>query len=83
MNDSVTKIRAFLAKYLQHIDLQDDQDIFAMGFVNSLFAIQLITFVEGEFGIAVEDEDLTLENFSTVNAIVHLVKRKTLFEKER
>ena len=72
------KIRAFLAKYLQHVELGDDQDIFAMGLVNSLFAMQLVLFVEKEFGVAVSNEDLEVENFRSIHAISHLIERKTI-----
>ena len=77
MTEIRSKIHAFLGKFFQNFDLQDDQDIFALGFVNSLFAMQLVLFVESEFGISVENEDLDIDNFRTVNAIVALVERKT------
>jgi methoxymalonate biosynthesis acyl carrier protein len=70
------KIRAFLSKYLRSHEPGDDEDIFALGLVNSLFAMQLVSFVEKEFGITVEQEDLEIENFSTINAIAALVERK-------
>jgi acyl carrier protein len=76
MEMTKTNIKAFLARYLQNYDLQDDQDIFALGFINSLFAMQLVLFVEKEFGIEVANEDLDIDNFRTVNAIVALVERK-------
>ncbi len=70
------KIRAFLSRYLRNHEPGDDEDIFAQGLVNSLFAMQLVGFVEKEFGIQVESDDLEIENFSTINAIVALVERK-------
>ncbi len=77
MEDIRTKIQAFIAKFFQHVELQDDEDIFALGFINSLFAMQLVLFVESEFGIVVENEDLDLDNFRTLNAIAHFIERKT------
>ena len=77
MLDIRSKTKAFLARFFQNVDLGDDEDIFALGFVNSLFAMQLVLFVENEFGISVENEDLDIENFRTINAIVHLIERKT------
>jgi acyl carrier protein len=71
------KIRSFLATFFGNIELADDQDIFALGFVNSLFAMQLVLFVEKEFALKVEDEDLDIDNFRTLNAIAALVERKT------
>jgi acyl carrier protein len=76
MTEVNTKIHAFLNKFFKNFDLQDDQDIFALGFVNSLFAMQLVLFVENEFGVSVGDEDLDIDNFRTVNAIASLVEHK-------
>lgn len=69
------KIKAFLSKHIRQVELQDDQDIFALGFVNSLFAMQLVLFIEQEFGISIANEDLDIGNFRTVQAIVLLVQR--------
>jgi len=70
------KIKQFLARFFQNYDLQDDEDIFALGFVNSLFAMQLVLFVEQEFQISVDNEDLDLDNFRTVDALANLIRRK-------
>ncbi len=56
--------------------LADKDDIFEVGGVNSLFAIELLTFVEEVFGITLEDEDLERKNFSSINAMTALVERK-------
>lgn len=77
MEEHKATIREFLARYFRHPDLRDDEDFFALGFVNSMFAMQLVMFVEKEFHLRVEDEDLELENFNTINAIASLVARKT------
>ena len=70
------RIRTFLGRLLRNHELQDTDDIFALGLVNSLFAMQLVQFVEHEFGTTVEDEDLDIDNFNTVNAIAQLIERK-------
>jgi methoxymalonate biosynthesis acyl carrier protein len=36
-----------------------------------------VAFVEKEFGIRVEDEDLDLDNFRSIQAISNLVARKS------
>jgi acyl carrier protein len=83
MNDEVvmqetakTKIRAFLAKYFANYDLKDDEDIFSLGFVNSLFAMQLIIFLEKEFALAMENDELELDNFRTIERMANLVVLK-------
>ena len=70
------RITAFILRYINNPDLREDDDIFALGFVNSLFAMQLVLFVETEFHIAVENEDLEIENFNSVTAIHNFVERK-------
>ena len=72
-----TSIRNFLSEHITSYDLQDDDDFFALGLANSLFAMQLLLFVEQEFDISIDGDDLNLDNFKTINAITDLVKRKT------
>ncbi|MET0236197.1 MAG: acyl carrier protein [Kibdelosporangium sp.] len=54
-----------------------DDDYFEMGLVNSLFALELVTFVEQRFGFTVEVEDLRLEHFRTVDRLTGFVAAKT------
>jgi methoxymalonate biosynthesis acyl carrier protein len=68
--------KAFMARHFKGEAPKDDDDIFALGFVNSLFAMQLVMFVEKEFQMTVDDEDLHIDNFRTVNSVVDLVGRK-------
>lgn len=71
-----TKLKQFLARFFQNYDLREDENIFSLGFVNSLFAMQLVVFVEKEFEISIDNEDLNIENFHTINALTDLIKRK-------
>ncbi len=77
MEENKARIREFIGRHVRGHDIQDDEDIFASGFVNSMFAMQLVQFVESTFGITVENEDLEIENFRSVDAIAGLVERKT------
>ncbi len=70
------KVRNFLRQYIGAPHFSDDDDIFSLGFVNSLFAMQLIAWVETEFQVKIEDADLELANFNSVNAIAHFARRK-------
>ena len=78
MKEVRTKIKKFLSQYFGNHVLQDDEDIFAIGFVNSMFAMQLVLFIEKEFHISIENEDLELQNFRTINAMVSLLERKSV-----
>ena len=76
MDETQQKVKEFLSRFFKSHDLKVDEDIFALGFVNSLLAMQLVAFVEKEFGVRVEDEDLDLDNFRSINAISGLIARK-------
>jgi acyl carrier protein len=44
--------------------------------VDSPFAIQLVCFIEEEFKIKIGDDDLDIDNFTSVNRIAEFVSRK-------
>jgi len=75
--DNAATISAFLLRHIKLAALKPEEDIFAAGYVNSLFALQLVTFVETSFGIRIEDEDLDIANFRSIAAIDAFVRRKT------
>jgi methoxymalonate biosynthesis acyl carrier protein len=77
MNDNKNKIRNFFSRFFRTNALKDNDDIFAQGFVNSLFAMQLVGWLEKEFEIAIKDEDLDIQNFNSIDAIAGLIGRKT------
>jgi len=78
MEEVKGRVRKFLGRFFKKHELQDDEDIFALGFVNSLFAMQLVMFLEKEFSIRVDNKDLDLQNFKSINAIVELIESKTV-----
>jgi len=77
MNEWKREIREFFSLFFLTSHLGDDDDIFASGFVNSLFAMQLIAWIEKQFSIDITDEDLDIANFKSVNAIVGFVSQKS------
>jgi acyl carrier protein len=76
-NPTHDRIRDFLSRHFRSHYLQADEDIIALGVMNSLLAMQLVTFVEVEFGIRVDDNDLDLDNFRSIQAIADFVARKS------
>jgi acyl carrier protein len=69
-------VRTFLGKYVSDPQVDGDLDLFSSGLVNSLYAMQLVLFIEKEYGIQVANEDLDYENFKSVNAIVDFISSK-------
>jgi acyl carrier protein len=72
-DDTRDRIRAFLLPHMSGQQLADSDDYFALGYVNSLFAMQLAVFVETEFGLALAAEHMDFDNFRTVDGLVRLV----------
>ena len=70
-----TEIRRFVLDPFPQASLRDDQDIFSLGFVNSLFAMELVLFLERHGGVEIPNEELDLDNFRTVEAMSALVGR--------
>ena len=58
------------------VEFSDDDHIFRKGFVDSLFAVKLLAFLEQEFDIKIDNEDLNIENFHSVNRIISFVENK-------
>jgi methoxymalonate biosynthesis acyl carrier protein len=70
------KIRAFILASIHLPDLTDDDNLFESGIVNSLFAVELMTFLEKTFGIEVGPDDLEIANFQSIEAAAGFVARK-------
>ncbi|MFX4294689.1 phosphopantetheine-binding protein [Streptomyces bohaiensis] len=72
-----TQVREFISGRFPQVTFDDDQDIFEMGFVNSLFAMELVVFVERTFAVRVPNNELRRENFRSVTSITGVVERVT------
>jgi acyl carrier protein len=70
-------IRNFINSSINIDSLGDDENLFESGIVNSLFAIQLMTFLERKLGIEIGEDDLQIENFKSVSATAAFVVRKS------
>lgn len=72
--ERIAEIRQFIATHIAE-PVADDDDIFDLGLVNSMFVVQLVAFVEETFDVQVDGADLVLENFRSVKEIDTLVGR--------
>jgi acyl carrier protein len=69
-------IKVFLSKFVNVNEIEDTDNIFEKGLVNSLFAMNLVTFIEKEFDISIDNTELDLDNFKDINSIVALIENK-------
>jgi acyl carrier protein len=74
------RIRTFIQEDLNkgrvRDELADDYPLIENNVIDSLGIFEMVQFLEREFGVAVEDEDLLLENFGTIADIARLVGSK-------
>lgn len=56
--------------------LAHDSDLLAEGVIDSMGIMELISFLEGKYGVKVDDDDIDAENFRSIESIVAFVERK-------
>ena len=76
MSESVQQILTFVRNRYPQEQFDQAQDIFALGFVNSLFAMELVLFLEKTFGITIPNNELQIDNFRSANLMAELVERQ-------
>ena len=74
-DNAAEKIAGFIRERFPEADFTDTDDIFSLGFINSLFAMELVMYLEKTFDITLGNEDLRIDNFRTVKAMAGLVGR--------
>ena len=58
-------------------DIPDDYPLIENGVLTSLQTVELVMFMEDRFGVTIEDEEFSEENFGSIRAIPQLVASKT------
>jgi acyl carrier protein len=78
--DSKNTIRGFIkSNFLfgsEDAKISDDDSFFETGIIDSTGMLELVSFVENEFGIEVADMDLIPENLDSVNKLAGFIDRK-------
>jgi len=69
-------LREFILDSINIRNLGDDDDLFESGIVNSLFAVQWMTFIEKKFKIEIGVDDLDIQNFKSINAATAFVMKQ-------
>ncbi len=57
-------------------ELADDTSLITSGFVDSTGMLEVIAFLESEFGIRIEDREMIPENLETINRVAAFVAQK-------
>lgn len=73
------KIRQFIAaKYpiVNQSKLSDTDSLLDNNVIDSMGFLDLVTFVESEFDIVVEDDELVTDNFESIESVTEFVNTK-------
>jgi acyl carrier protein len=79
MSNNNKKIKDFIVEnflYGSDEDLQDDTSFLEEGIIDSTGVLELVEFLEEEFEIAVDDEELIPENLDSINNVAAYLQRK-------
>jgi methoxymalonate biosynthesis acyl carrier protein len=74
-NDIGDQISQFIRDRYPGLSLEEDEDIFALGLVNSLFAAELVLFIEKQLGVEIPSAELDIDNFRSIKAMRSLTDR--------
>lgn len=69
-------IRAYVTERTGQTAVADDTDLFETGLVSSLFAVQVVMWLERALRVPVAAEDLDMRNFGSIDAIAAFVAGK-------
>ncbi|WP_028560602.1 acyl carrier protein [Paenibacillus pinihumi] len=75
-NSIAEKINKYVLDSVNIDRIDFDMDIFEEGLVSSLFAIELMTFLEKNFEIKITTNDLDMNNYKCINSITEFVCKK-------
>lgn len=79
MNDLDSRIRSFIVEnflFGEDGNLKEDTSFLEEGIIDSTGILELVSFLEEEFSIIVEDEDLVPENLDSINNVVSYLEKK-------
>ena len=80
MSNNNKKIKEFIVEnflYGSADNLQDNTSFLEEGIIDSTGVLELVEFLEEEFEIAVDDEELIPENLDSINNVTAYLKKKT------
>jgi len=80
LTEHKTKIRNFIVENFLFGDangLADDTSFLREGIIDSTGILELVAFLENEFPITVDDEELVPENLDSINSLAIYLEKKT------
>jgi methoxymalonate biosynthesis acyl carrier protein len=69
------QILGFITSRFPQAGVTESEDIFSLGYISSLFAMELVMFIEKAFAITIPNDELRIDNFRTAESMTGLVGR--------
>jgi len=58
------------------VTLQPETEVLRQGIIDSIGVFEVVGFLEEKCGIRIDDEEITFDNFQTIDAMAQFVSRK-------
>ena len=78
--DNRVKVKRYIVENFllgAEADFGDGDSLLEAGILDSTAAVELVMFIESEFGVAVADDEISVENLDSVARICALIDRNT------
>jgi acyl carrier protein len=77
--ETLARIRKFIAQKFplaRRRNITDQDNLLETGVIDSLGVLEIVTFLQEDFSLAVEDDELTPENFQDIRSISQFVEQR-------
>src|ERR1051326_1552252 len=73
------KIREFILRNLYYAEdsyIGDDDSFLETGVIDSMGVMELVTFIQSEFGVVAAQQEIVVENFDSIRKLADFVRKK-------
>ena len=75
MSEVIKKLREYF-KSIHNNDIADGDNLFEAGMLDSIEITSLIVFIEKNFDVIIDPDDIIEENFNSLNSLLKLIESK-------
>ena len=78
MEDFLFKLKNFIIEnyHLSAEDFTEETSLVNSGIIDSMGIVELVTYIEENFDLVIEDDQITTENFESINNILKFISEK-------
>ena len=81
----VEMVRKFIVRKFplaRRRDISNDDNLLETGVIDSLGVLEIVTFLQEEFSLELQDDELTPENFQSISSIADFVGMRVRLQQE-